>query len=248
MTDQLRSGDGLTAVEVAGLDEGADGFDRSLVLKLYNAVDADQPPLVANDFEQIPGASTPCCQVRPTSDSLNEGQARYWLHALLRDGRLAGVERTPRLPLRIPLAYDGPATLDLQDVRLVDGVLGGDPWIEVSGSLAVSSLALSTNPFCLEDSCSKTLPRDSTLFDLFFALAGPPTRDLDGDGLECFSDIPEDGLIDFCCDGEANTECSPNECTETSPNPGRCILRAGIKDGYPLTVRLELVAGRLLVE
>ncbi len=249
----LLGGEGRTLVELAGLTTPYGGDDDSMTIKVYEAVDADDPRIPANDFAPLPGQSE-CCQFKIAAQSLSDfpPQARARAPARVERGRLRSMAP---LPLRITLNIGPilnsqlrvertlvsarvPSILDIID----DGLFGG--------AVSATSLAQMDNPACprdIEDCPNPEVP--SSLLDLVRRIATPqPDVDLDGDGLECLLDTDGDGRIDRCCDGE---EDACGRCTWVVPpidpaHPESCALHPKIADGYSVAfaftaVRAEIV-------
>jgi hypothetical protein len=60
----IGGGEVLLLLEIAGLDEPYTGNDESVTLKLYGAIDGDDPVDDLNNFQKPAGREGPCCEFK----------------------------------------------------------------------------------------------------------------------------------------------------------------------------------------
>lgn len=237
----MLGGDLLYLIEVAGLDADYDGEDPTVEVRIYDALDSDDPIFPANNFGVPPG-DTECCAFSILEDSLTDDEprrARWRLSGSVDDEILETVSPGPlelrwlpdRTALRQRLRLEAVRVrlglpVDSSDVR--SGVL--------SGVVTVGTLDAIADPRCrfVNPRCPNF---DGTMLDLTVATAGAqPDVDLDGDGLECLRDLDGDGLVDQCCDGGPDA-CGA--CTVVPPVdpavPSSCVHQEAMADGFAIT-------------
>jgi hypothetical protein len=239
----------LLLIEVAGLEDPYQGQDQDVVIKVYSAVDADQPNYPANNFHSVPGDPTPCCQFKISAQSLtgNPPQARSRALARIRNGALeaaAGVVFPPLvLPSTTAIEYFSvdqaivSASLPSSLGTLEGGLVGGAITIH---ALAAGATSLCAHP---ETSmgCPAVIPHGS-LLDIVVAGAVQPDVDLDGDG-------QLDGLgRDVTGSGRVNTcEHDGNPVAPiTAGDPSSCALQAVMADGFSILLDFHAVAATIV--
>lgn len=254
VNDQLRQGllGGLLlmAVEVGGLDYAP--TDPSVTVSWLPVRDADEPFFPANNFS-IPAGDRSCCAFLPQSEALSpDGGARGRLVGAVVDGVLTaraveGYEppmtlmelihqytddppRVPRLPL---LRAQLTATLSDDGASIEDGLLGG---VIVARDLASALVPRCPPPGLL---CPPVGSFGDSWLDAIVSVAGQPTLDLDGDGLETFTYGP-DGRLMACRDGDGR-EISP-----VQPEvPASCADSPQVADGYGIAYTFSGVRATL---
>lgn len=252
--DQLRQallgGLLLMVVEVGGLDYAP--TDPSVTVSWLPVRDADEPFFPANNFS-IPAGDLSCCTFRPRSEALaSDGGARGRLVGAVADGVLSArapegfeppmtlmeliaqyTEEPPPVP-RLPLLR-ARLTARLSDDRLSleDGLLGG--------ALGVRDLAAVRVPGCPPPGllCPPVGSTGVTWLDAIIEVAGQPTLDLDGDGLETFTYGP-DGRLMACHDGDGR------EIAPVRPDaPASCAESPQVADGYGIAYTFSGVRATL---
>lgn len=262
--DQLRQGllggEMLLAIEIAGIDAGYRGFDRSVTVKIYAVRDADEPFFPANNFKVPPGHTT-CCEFRVYESSLDErGVARNRIPARIVNGQL---ETTEAVDLGIDFAVCVPPfpRIEIGAATISGHIVPGFKRLEdvlLTGAFTASSLARIANPYCrvVSPRCPNAV-EGATLIELAAAVGAiHPDIDLDGDGRECIYDLNGDGLDDTCCDGTGDRSCpggsAPCPANRILPivegDPGSCRRSPRMADGYSVAVAVSAVEARFVSE
>lgn len=259
VNDQLRQallgGMVRMVVEVGGLDYAS--TDPSVTVSWLPVRDADEPFFPANDFSILAGDSR-CCEFRPWTEALaSDGRAPGRLVGALADGVLTaraadGYGPPMTLMELIDLFSDDPSDDELprpQRLRLVraqltatlsddgasieDGLLGG---VIVARDLASALVPRCPPPGLL---CPPVGSFGDSWLDAIIDVAGQPTLDLDGDGLETFTYGP-DGRLMACRDGDGR------EIPPMQPEvPASCADSPQVADGYGIAYTFSGVRATL---
>jgi hypothetical protein len=240
--------------EITGRDQASGDFDRSVTVKVYQVIDADDPTMRSNDFRPY-NEGGECCKFRLKPDLPPEIQNPLgrW-PGRLRAGGFESLESADRVAMPFSIVSGTLAPMLLHDVAM-RGTLGPDgklSTLEIFGNLRPSEMWMLQNSACqgFAESCPRVMPEDATFLDFVFAASGSPDLDRNGDGLECLYDSNDDGIIDRCCaptsDGTCNPICATIDPTFPS-TPSTCALNPALQDAYSVAFTIDLVPATLLV-
>jgi hypothetical protein len=252
----LSSGVPRIIVEIAGLARPFSGYtdsDSNVTIKLYGAIDADDPPLPQNDFMMAPGSADPCCRFKIDPRSLDTmGQPLARATAKIVRGRIIQL-----VPVTFRFTFTGgtvPTDITLEQASLqanVDLDLKAISNGVISGAVPVSSLSSVQNPYCavVGPQCPIRLVSGTVVDLLTTVLNAQPDIDLDDplDGLDCLADTNGDGRVDRCCKGGTGTMCVDDKgrCLGTEVLPldpnGSCASNPKMSDGYSLGILFSAV-------
>jgi hypothetical protein len=253
-------GESLVLMEIAGLDEDFRGDDREVTVKIYGAIDADEPPRFANNFTTPPGESS-CCRFNIDSESIPNNQAEARFRARISGRRIQAIEASN---IAFTLAIGNPPhqKISFQRARIAGALIGnsvtGIREGLIGGAIPMADLGQNNaSPFCLTgEDCSVSGLADRTVLDLVAVLVGPqPDIDLDGDGPECTLTTSGNATVDACCDGSIGGRCltSSGNCQSgiivppvVPSRPSSCAEDPRIRDGYSVALSYDAVPATVI--
>ncbi|MBI2373771.1 MAG: hypothetical protein HYV07_07220 [Deltaproteobacteria bacterium] len=224
----------VVLVELAGADEAFPQIDSAVSVRTYMAVDFDDPPFPANNF-QVPMGQTECCQFTLDRRSLGPNGTPLWLTGGSIIGGLLttiegnfGISWTTSSSSSEPLeTVEGHLRARVRDNGLTEGV--------IEGAIPAQTLGRIYDPLCKTPNtlCPRQLP-DSTLLDIV-ANFNNPDLDLDLDGLETI-ETSASGRVERCYDGDG-TLLPP----VARDKAWTCALHPEMADGYSVVWRFSAV-------
>ena len=231
LRQRLVVGQALFLVEISGLELPYRGQDSDLTLKVYQGIDADDPPFPANNFG-IPPGETSCCgfKIDPRSLAGLPPQARSRMRGRISQGHfrtlvaanLEGLEILPTGGLAdADITFDLPASTD---------------------SLSFGRIRGAVRPISL----ASIMVGDTSWLDQVVA-AAPPDVDLS---------IPSNGLDRYVlgangrvaqCQQACGTDGCLREILGFDPAaPWTCALRPEMEDGFTATFRFHAVPAHVV--